>query len=749
MLALAVCAQTAARAQRSVVDTQPPRMQQIQRTVVPNKKEISIEDLFPKTEIPYVYPNPVALTGQTVGGLNEKNSATLGTNLFVVVDNTKYNTFAELYKGNRLKGKSNFVTVDALMHSFVCVRNGILANAIEAHGYMDLAALIAQMLKETSEDYKEADDAEVRNDLEKNLAFLNVASKLLDPNTPSVQLGSAAGLATKELTNIRSGQRRHSAIYGVEEDFSQYRPCGWYNSSQRLQNFYKAKTWLSRVSFLLSENTSNDGTGDSFRRSALLYRSLDKSVVGQTPGLQVWQRVNALVGQLGPPVPTDIKTLTPADYKEVFKPSNGDLKMSLQGLSEPFYRTKLLLSVRRQRPTQISSTSIFDLEKSHPERATQACFRIFPVVDQPEFDWLRQQAHNFQKENYETPPPPLALLDLHSHGIPHATNVLADNVWKLDPSLTNVVPQLVQWMKRAIPQDTVWLVLGNYFKMPVDALPAVYKTNTWMTHKLLSGYGAWLDSQVGFAPPVPKVNEEDEPFPVIAPPKGSATAAAIAANAAKPATSANSNTASAAAAATSAETPNASAGSTSTPVKVVRHYLEPCPDVYKNMRFEMTRMNSQLQSIGYATGKYAPRVEELTTCLQRLEGIAQRGLNGLPPAPADSAFLGEIDKSLEKISPPTVASLFLDTGAVNEQQPTGSTANGASMVLGHPAMVFMLFQSGRTLTVARGGAYSYHELPGSVNMDHLERKMEFGFLSPPTWAESFQVVQDQPAIGGN
>jgi hypothetical protein len=46
--------------------------------------------------------------------------------------------------------------------------------------------------------------------------------------------------------------------------------------------------------------------------------------------------------------------------------------------------------------------------------------------------------------------------------------------------------------------------------------------------------------------------------------------------------------------------------------------------------------------------------------------------------------------------------------------------------------------------------YSYHELHGGpIKPEHLDRKMEFGFLNPPSWTEQFEFIQDQPAIGGN
>lgn len=727
------------------LDMTPMRLPPKEKPQVPlHKKEANLEDFFPHTEIPYAYPNPVDLQGMTVGGLNEKNTATLGTNLFVVIDNTKYNTMAELYRANRLKKKSNFVTVDALMHSFLALRNGMLANMIEEHLQPELRALLASMLKTTASDYKEADDAEVRADLERNLAFLSVGLRLLDPTLPSPTMGGATTMATKELQNIRSYQNKKSVIFNVEEDFSTYKPYGWYDSSPKLQNFYRAKQWLSRVSFPLSENSTTDGNGDSFRRSALLFRALDKSAVGNQPGMQVWQRVNQMMIQLGAPITTEIKTLTPTDYREVFKVHNDDSRMSLQGLAEPFYRTKLLLSVRRQRPLNISSTSIFDIESSHPERATQAAFRMFPIIELAELPWLKQRGHTFAKEGSEIPAPPLALLDMHAHGITQATNALGEMIWKLDPTLTTVIPDLMQSVKKQPTNDVVWQVFGSYFKMPVEAVQAVLKTNFWMTRKLESGFGAWLDSQIALEPVVPPQDDDVADIKPIIPAGNLANLTPTTAS------SGGANGSVGAGAGVKSIASATGGGSANAPGSTLRHYVEPAPEVFRNMRTEIQRLENQMTGLGYAPKKYTVRIQELVKLLQRLETIATREINGGIPLSTDAAFLGQIDTALDNFSPPTAGTLFLDTGVTNENEPKGSISSGATMALGRPAMLYIIFQTGRSLTVARGAMYSYHELQGGpIKPEHLERKMEFGLLTPPSWTEQFEVIQDQPATGGN
>jgi len=348
---------------------------------------------------------------------------------------------------------------------------------------------------------------------------------------------------------------------------------------------------------------------------------------------------------------------------------------------------------------------------------------MFPIIEVAELPWLKQRGHTFAKEGSEVPAPPLALLDMHAHGITQATNVLGENIWKLDPTLAAVVPDLVQAVKKQPTSDVIWQVFGSYFKMPVDAVQAVLKTNFWMTRKLESGFGAWLDSQIALEPVVPPKDDDMADIKPIIQSTVTATATATAA---------------------------ATASAASSPTPPLRHYVEPAPEVFRNMRNEIQRLDTQMTGLDYAPLKYEQRIQELVKLLQRLESIATREVNGSNPLAPDAAFLGQIDTVLEKFSPPTAGTLFLDTGITNENEPTGSISSGASLALGHPAMLYIIFQMGRSLTVARGAMYSYHEMQGGpIKPEHLERKMEFGFLSPPSWTEQFEVIQDQPQTGGN
>src|SRR5262249_4529898 len=158
---------------------------------------------------------------------------------FVVVDNTDFTTMSDLYRENRLNGKSNFVTADSIVHPYFAFTNGLLARVIQEHMTPELLTMLSSMLKVSAADYKSADDSGVQDDIKRNNALLLVAMRLLDPTLKLPDLGEASKLADAELNNIKQGRIAMSAISLHEEDFSLYQPIGWYNSNAKLRNFYR------------------------------------------------------------------------------------------------------------------------------------------------------------------------------------------------------------------------------------------------------------------------------------------------------------------------------------------------------------------------------------------------------------------------------------------------------------------------------------------------------------------------------
>ncbi|MDR3615691.1 MAG: DUF3160 domain-containing protein [Candidatus Obscuribacterales bacterium] len=692
-------------------------------------KEMSLEDFFPKTDLPYMIAVPIDMTGLTVNGLQPAFVPKLGQDLFQVVDNAPFNTMAEIYRDNRLKGKSNFVTTDSIVHPYFAISNSIMASVVKSKLCPGLILMLTGMLKASAEDYKTTEDAEVKEDIQRNNAYICVALKLLDPTLPVPDLGAASKLVEAELKNINSGRNVKSAIFEVKEDFAFYRPVGWYNYDAQLQQFYRCRQWLSRMSYPLSDTEALKSavapTDSKFRRSVLLFRSLDRATINGAPAMSSWEKFNSAFTLMGARENKKEHPLLPSEYKKVFRTGNQQLSNMLQGLSEPFYRTKLLLSVRRNQPVELGSTSILQMAELKKSLNEAAAFRLFPLVDEPEWAWLCALGHLFTDERANADASPFALIELYARGSVLATNVLSELSWKLDPNLFNYLPALINasGRKKATSNgkdsdastEGRWAILSHYFKSQIESGQTVLKTDLWMRHRLESAAAAWVDSHIASLT-VP-ANVADSSVTA----NGGKGNAQLASNV----TSAN-------------ETTQATANAMLRPA--VAHYLEPAPQMYKAMRLSMQQQIDDLSAIGYFPEKYRQQAVTFTELCQRLETIAEKEVTNQYVSPPDAHYLGDIDTVLEKISSPVASTLFLDSDTAVDK--TGQAIGGANLCLGRPGQLFILMRSLGHTTLSRGAVYTYFELAGGpLKKEHWARKLEYSLVRSPNWTAEFDVIQ--------
>jgi len=475
-----------------------------------DRKSQRLEDLIARQDIPYSFPPMIPLQGITIAGLGPKSISSLGENYFVVRSNTNTTRMSDLYKENKAAGKANFVTMDCIVHPYLGFVNRVHAETIRKYLAPMTKSLLLAMLKVAEGDYKQADDVEVRADIECNIAFLSLAMKLLDSSYTIPAIGRVPQLVQADYDSVVFAKPGRSAIFDRNEDFSYYRPLGWYRTSPELFTFYRAKTWLSRMYYPINDVTYDSaGTkANNFRRSVLLYRCLDLARIDGKPAMDQWMHLVKGMFLLGAQVESwQEKNLYAHDYKSVFKANSIDLKMTLTALSEPLYRTKLLLAVRKQKPLTLNSTSIFDLEEAKTEKDVVAAFKFIPAIGSPEEPWLRYAATLYPKPQLSTNVFPVALLDLNAWGAPQAGNCLLDASWAIDESMPKTVSELKRWVLRRAqagqvqPVDCrIWSILSPAWRLLPDGIQTAMRGQMWSVRRLETVYSAWVDNLVSIAP---------------------------------------------------------------------------------------------------------------------------------------------------------------------------------------------------------------------------------------------------------
>jgi Protein of unknown function (DUF3160) len=737
--------------------TQPLNMQMMQmqmqmkspqKPVQLQPKQPTLENLIARIPLPAAMLQPIGLKGVNITGLYPKNVETLGFTYFAVVDNTKTTRMSDIYRDCRLAGKSNFVTADSITHPYLAFANRILAEAVETRMLPDLRMLIEAMEKVALNDRKQSIDTEVRRDLECNLAYLAVAHGLLDEKATPPAVGEVPALVRQELSAILAGKTAPSAVFDGDQDYSVFVPMGWYNSSPNLQRFYRCREWLSLVPFAVSESNSSIKYGNMFRRSVLLFHCLDQANILGQPALNTWARLNRGYTMLGSTLEgIGQRSLYPDDYKLVFRENAADLKVTLQSLTEPFFRTKLMLALRNRKANGLSSASIFEMSEQE-STSVATVFRLFPMYGSPELPWLRGVARLYPTDRTQTETWPLGLLDQYAWGGPQAGNILSDNLDVLDKRIVQVLPPLQRCVMRRSAAGQLepidnreWSILSQYLRPTPDGLPPALRNDLWYSQRCLSAIGGWVDGQTALAPPL-------EPAPPAAVSKSTAPQAAAAPNTSdnaggtKPPESAavNNNTSE------SIAPYNPQAEAAGRPRRVSNrppyHYLEPNVDVFRQLDNDASRLETELTAVNYFPEKYKAKLAEFRRLFQRLLKIAETERKCEAISVVDRRLLADIDLVLDKVDVPLPAVLSFDGGKMDI--PGTDITRGFNMAVGRPGLLYVILQDLKTAewSVCRGPVYTYYETPAPLMSQTMwQHKIEAGFATPPSWTSRFEFVQ--------
>ncbi|MBQ8085492.1 MAG: DUF3160 domain-containing protein, partial [Lachnospiraceae bacterium] len=174
--------------------------------------------------------------------------------------------FFGLYESNRYDFYANFVTVDSMMHTYHLYFAHLLRTTEKEHLSTDLLNLSNQMMNATQVQYDVLKGTEWEQAAKNNLAFFAIGNKLLDPNTQVP--GDVSAVVDEELALINDAtQLTDSPLFStgsepVYEDYSQYKPRGYYEGNEQLERYFRAMMWYGRRNFAVADDTQ--------ARSALL-----------------------------------------------------------------------------------------------------------------------------------------------------------------------------------------------------------------------------------------------------------------------------------------------------------------------------------------------------------------------------------------------------------------------------------------------------------------------------------------------
>jgi hypothetical protein len=169
--------------------------------------------------------------------------------------------FFTVYEKARYANEPIFVTSDSLLHVYHLLFDKVLRTAEVQYLIPLLHDLNAALLERTQANYQLLQNTAWEDAAGRTVAFVGVASKLLDPN---VQVPDyTADLVEAELALIdgAAGIQPSPLFPGLEfgEDYTQYIPRGHYTKSEALKAYFRSMMWYGRMTFRLKSQNPEAG----------------------------------------------------------------------------------------------------------------------------------------------------------------------------------------------------------------------------------------------------------------------------------------------------------------------------------------------------------------------------------------------------------------------------------------------------------------------------------------------------------
>ncbi len=166
--------------------------------------------------------------------------------------------FFDIYESNRYMMFPNFITVDSLMHTYHLYFAHLMKTTEKSYLSERLEILTTTMLDLTSAQYDELKGTDFEAAAFNNLVFFNVGAKLLElPGADKVSDSTVISTSDDEYQKIKAAKSADlCSITGVMEDYTQYKPRGYYEGDATLEKYFRCMMWYGRIPFILGSEES-------------------------------------------------------------------------------------------------------------------------------------------------------------------------------------------------------------------------------------------------------------------------------------------------------------------------------------------------------------------------------------------------------------------------------------------------------------------------------------------------------------
>ncbi len=221
------------------------------KDLVPSVKPYTVPEDFSNVYVPERFKFSFGLEEGTSyeGGIELRKA--LAKNLFAIDASYRESEFFDIYEGNRYNQFPSFVTVDSLMHTYHLYFAYLMKTTEREYISEELKSLSGKMLEASKDQYQQLKGTDWEKAALRNLAFFYIGSILQDDTVSyPVSDSSFAEIVSSEMKKIMAAEGIDTcAISGEYEDYSQYKPRGYYEGDEELEKYFRAMMWYGRIPY--------------------------------------------------------------------------------------------------------------------------------------------------------------------------------------------------------------------------------------------------------------------------------------------------------------------------------------------------------------------------------------------------------------------------------------------------------------------------------------------------------------------
>ncbi len=232
---------------------------------------LSYEDTIPTVPSTLVSDDMSDVINADQVYLEGSKKEALVKNQFVVVEGSN-NEFFEVYEYNRYSLTPSFVTVDSMMHTYHLYFSHLMKNTERNYLMASLQSLSVKMLDKVYAQYQFLKGTEWENAAYINVAYFTVANVILGTDISIPEEVADVVAAEAALINDQSQVVDSPLFTGTLEDYSQYKPRGYYDTDEALSRYFKAMMWYGRRNFARE-------TEDLDRSALLIVLAMDEDTL--------------------------------------------------------------------------------------------------------------------------------------------------------------------------------------------------------------------------------------------------------------------------------------------------------------------------------------------------------------------------------------------------------------------------------------------------------------------------------------